>query len=413
MKLITYHLTGNANVKAAVYGFAKAQLLSEFHVSIAAFPGGLLNKISSLKPFAEIRRRRFDSILRPYIHTWPWYDYGRLLASKMKLHSLSNESGPFFIDKLCQNQDKRIAARLEKLSGKGVRAIYGYEDCVALSFHKAKSLGLKCLYDLPIGYWRKAHSLLEKEKEKWPEFANTLIGLKDSLTKLARKDEELALADRIFVASNFTANTLKEYPGRLAPVEVIPYGFPLVNNTPKLYNVKKNRPLKLLFVGSLSQRKGIAYLFSAVETLKQHVQLTIVGNKTTNNCPALDAALTKHKWFPSLSHEAILKLMRENDVLVFPSLFEGFGLVISEAMSQGTPVITTDRTAGPDLITNSENGWLIEAGSTEALQNAIIEILMNPTLIEEAGKNALETARKRTWETYSRELAVAVKRCLV
>ena len=52
--------------------------------------------------------------------------------------------------------------------------------------------------------------------------------------------------------------------------------------------------------------------------------------------------------------------MREHDVFVFPSLFEGFGLVITESMSQGTPVITTDRTAGPDLIKNDENGWLLK-----------------------------------------------------
>ena len=50
--------------------------------------------------------------------------------------------------------------------------------------------------------------------------------------------------------------------------------------------------------------------------------------------------------------------MKEHDVLIFPSLFEGFGLVITEAMAQGTPVITTDRTAGPDVISDNENGCL-------------------------------------------------------
>ena len=100
--------------------------------------------------------------------------------------------------------------------------------------------------------------------------------------------------------------------------------------------------------------------------------------------------------------------MREQDVLVFPSLFEGFGLVITEAMSQGTPVITTDRTAGPDLITHGENGWLIEAGSTEALKQAIEELLYRPEMIESTGRAAMETARLRPWEVYGMELAKAV-----
>ncbi len=104
--------------------------------------------------------------------------------------------------------------------------------------------------------------------------------------------------------------------------------------------------------------------------------------------------------------------MREHDVFVFPSLFEGFGLVITEAMSQGTPVITTDRTAGPDLIEHGRNGWLIEAGSTPALQAAIEELLHHPQQIASTGKEAMETARQRPWEVYGRELAKAVGRVI-
>jgi len=96
--------------------------------------------------------------------------------------------------------------------------------------------------------------------------------------------------------------------------------------------------------------------------------------------------------------------MREQDVLVFPSLFEGFGMVITEAMSQGTPVITTDRTAGPDLINNFENGWLINAGSTESLQEMIENILNNPLSVEKNGRLAMETARERPWFVYEQEL---------
>jgi len=95
--------------------------------------------------------------------------------------------------------------------------------------------------------------------------------------------------------------------------------------------------------------------------------------------------------------------------LVFPSLFEGFGLVITEAMSQGMPVITTDRTAGPDLITHGKDGWLIEAGSTIALQQAIEKLLDQPDLVTAAGLAAIATARKRPWFCYGKELTSALK----
>ena len=100
--------------------------------------------------------------------------------------------------------------------------------------------------------------------------------------------------------------------------------------------------------------------------------------------------------------------MQEHDVLLFPSLFEGFGLVITEAMSQGTPVITTDRTAGPDLIDHGENGWIVEAGSTLALKTCIEQLIEKPETIVKVGKAAIETARKRPWEVYGKELAEAI-----
>ncbi len=101
--------------------------------------------------------------------------------------------------------------------------------------------------------------------------------------------------------------------------------------------------------------------------------------------------------------------MRAHDVLIFPSLFEGFGQVITEAMAQGTPVITTERTAGPDFIEHGENGWLINACSVEAIKIVLEEIIRCPDRIAEVGKQALETAKKRPWSVYGQELAKAVR----
>src|SRR5690606_10190803 len=100
------------------------------------------------------------------------------------------------------------------------------------------------------------------------------------------------------------------------------------------------------------------------------------------------------------------------DVLVFPSLFEGFGLVITEAMSQGTPVITTDRTAGPEFIDHGRNGWLVEAGSTHALENSFDDLLTRPSLVRDVGHEALLTAQSRPWEVYGEELANTIMRTL-
>ncbi|MEI6946689.1 glycosyltransferase family 4 protein [Paraflavisolibacter sp. H34] len=409
MKVLISHPTGNANMRAAAAGFLAAGILGELNTAIATYPGTLLYWLSTFGPLSELRRRNFPPGLKPLTRQYPWKEAGRLAASRAGMHAWTrHEKGRFCIDAVYHSLDDHVGKRLKRVVERQIDAVYAYEDGALESFRKAKELGLPCFYDLPIGYWRAAKHLMEKEEASWPHWASTLTGLKDSKAKLARKDEELRLADRIFVASRFTATTLQSFPESLGPVEIIPYGFPPVCDHRTYGTGHRFKPLRLLFVGGLSQRKGIANLFAAVESLGRRVELTIVGNKASNDCPALDTALAKHRWIPSLPHAAVLELMQQHDVLVFPSLFEGFGLVITEAMSQGTPVITTDRTAGPDLIQQDENGWLVEAGSTAALQAAIEKLLQNPALIAKAGREARETAHKRPWEVYGKELAAAV-----
>ncbi|WP_158824910.1 glycosyltransferase family 4 protein [Mucilaginibacter lacusdianchii] len=409
--IILSQITGNANVKAVAHGFVEADLLTAYYVSLAVFPGNLLDRISQMKGLSEIRRRSHDPELQPFTKTWPWVELGRMLAMRSGIPSLSvPPTSPFHVYSVIKKFDKHVAAQLLKELKNGAKAIYSYEDNALATFRRAKQLGLTCLYDLPIGYWRAAHRLLDEERERWPEWIPTLTGLKDPEEKLARKDEELALANHIFVASNFTASTLKEYPGKLAPVEVIPYGFPPVAKNRIYHENFDKRPLKLLFVGGLSQRKGVADLFAAVEAIGKHVELTVVGTKKNDECKPLNIALTKHRWIQTLPNEEILKLMRDHDVLIFASLFEGFGLVITEAMSQGTPVITTDRTIGPNFIEDGVNGWLIKAASTRALQDAIENILERRRDIPNIGLAAMETASQRPWQIYSNETATAAAR---
>src|SRR5205085_1763804 len=177
-----------------------------------------------------------------------------------------------------------------------------------------------------------------------PQWAATLIGIGDSEEKLARKDEELRLANHVIVASTFTRSTLAESP-HARNIDIVSYGAPPTDDRDLLNCAGK---LRILFAGSLGQRKGLSYALRAVELLgPEYCELTLLGRKAVTHCRVLDEAVRRHRWLPSLSHAEVLREMRAHDVVLFPSLFEGFGLVITEAMSQGTPVITTPHTAGP------------------------------------------------------------------
>jgi len=406
-KIILSHPLGNQNVRAALKGFNDAGQLAAFNTSIACFPDTLLNSVSNMKPLREIKKRSFDTSLSRLTHVNPTKEIGRLLSSKIGLKSLvKHEVGVFSVDKIFHDIDNFTAKMLvnNKVSA---NAVYAYEDSALETFKRAKLKGITAIYDLPIGYWRAARRLMQSEVEQRPEWASTMVGFKDSPKKLQRKDDEISLANHIFVASSFTAKTLLDYPGTLPDISVIPYGFPPVFRDKEYGN--NDKPLKVLFVGGLSQRKGIANLFEAVNHLgTKNIELTVVGRKAATDCSALEVELAKCNYIPSLSHGDILALMRTQDVFVFPSLFEGFGLVITEAMSQGLPVITTDRTVGPDVITHSENGWIINAGSTNSLIECLDNILSDRSLLKKCGVAATATASMRSWDNYGKELAEKV-----
>lgn len=405
-KIIIYHPTGNANVRGAVNGFFKAGILHSFHVCIACFKNSIFYKLA-IGPMKEFRRREFSPLIRSYTHVYPFKELVRLMAPKLhQYHWLTHEIGKFCVDEIYHDLDRKVSRFLKEKSSE-ITGVYAYEDEALETFRTAKRHGKICIYDLPIGYWRAMRELLGQERKKNPEWAITLGGFNDSERKLQRKDAELALADKIYVASTFTQKTLSMYPGKLADIEVIPYGFPPINEN-RVYTDIENRKIKVLYVGGLSQRKGISYLFEAVKGLERNIELTVVGKGVIDQCKALREALMHVNYIPSLPHSEVLRLMAENDLLVFPSLFEGFGLVITEAMSQGTPVITTERTCAPDFITNGVDGWIVEAGQSAPIKELLNKFIVSPKILQQAGRAALATAKSRPWSQYESELALSV-----
>jgi len=404
--IIASHPTGNANVRQAVGALAEAGLLSSFETAIAVFDGSPLGALSRLPGFSELQRRGYGKELGPFTRMHPWREVARLASTRLGFQAASRDwKGFACIDAVYQSIGRHTARRLEKTGAAGV---YCYEDGALEAFQAAKRLGAVCLYDLPIGYWRAAHRILSEEAGRRPEWAATMPGLGDPPEKLERKDSELRLADRIFVASSFTKKTLGECPFPIADACVVPYGADDSGLEKSCAHQPNNGKLRVLFVGSLGQRKGIADLFEAVSMLGPAVELTLVGRKAGGPCPALEGELPRHRWIPSLPREKILAEMRAHDVLVFPSLFEGFGLVVVEALSQGLPVITTSHTCGPDVLTEAEDGFIVPIRDPQAIA-AKLELLHRD---RERLAAMSDAARKKAdglkWSDYRRRIVQVV-----
>jgi starch synthase len=408
--LLLAHPTGNFNTRAAARALLDAGWLQEFHTCVCWNSSSPLARLLPPALTAQLNRRSFPDLPLSLQHSHPWRELLRLAGLTRLLPSLGrHEHGPLCIDAIYRSFDRHVAARLPQLQG--VQGVYSYEDGALFTFQAAERLGLRRIYDLPIGYWRSAQRIFREERDLQPEWASTLTGLSDSPAKLQRKDMELQLADLVVVPSNFVRTTLLEHNATTAPISVVPFGSPRPPSD--ICHSLPTGPLRVLFVGSLGQRKGLSYALDAVASLSSQVRLTLIGKLKDNQCKPLVAALERHTWIESMPHPQILEQMRQHDVLLLPSLFEGYALVISEALSQGLPVITTPNSGGTSSVRDGIEGFIIPVRDSQAIAERLQQIATNPDQLIAMREACLRRAAELSWACYEQELCRVVGNALL
>lgn len=398
MSVLLCHSTGNPNSRNAAAAFHERGELSVFVVAAGLVRHQAPWKWLPARALAKLGRRDFSEA-GTVASVAPLREAARLLITRFGgTACLGAESAWASAYALSQAVD-RGAARC--LSSPQLDSVYGYEDVAEVLFQAAQSRGLRRVYELPIGYWRHQLPIRAKECARRPDWAWTWRESAQSAEKLRRKDAELRLADEFVVASRFAAEGLREFLPPEAKVHVVPYGCPApIRAEQRIWS--RNGPLKLLFVGSLSQRKGLGDLLDVVQRLGTTVELSLIGHG--------HAADHIRQHFPqvrvmgSQPHHEVLSQMRQHDVFVFPSLYEGFGLVIAEAMSQGMAVVASDRT-GLREIADPAAGLEVPAGDLTALESALIPFLQDRSKAEAMGRQALVQASRWQWRDYRQLLA--------
>lgn len=406
--LLLSHPTGNANVRAVARAFYAAGLLQELDSCICWNQKSPVARSAPRRILNQLNRRSFAEIPLEIQHSYPWREYGRLLFSSRLPWLQRHEHGPLSIDAVYRSFDRHVAKRLPSLAG--LQGVYAYEDGALHTFQAAQRLNIRRIYELPIGYWRAAQQIFEEERDLQPGWACTLTGLSDSTAKLARKDKELQLADLVIVPSDYVRSTLVNHSSCSSPIVVLPYGAPPPIPVPPA--TPADGPLRVLYVGSLVQRKGLSYALDAVEALEGQVTLTMIGKPTNGECKPLRAALERHQWIASLPHPQILEQMRLHDVLLFPTLCDGFGLVITEALSQGLPVITTPNSGAPECLRDGVEGFIVPIRDSQAIAARLQQLVSNRDQLEAMRQACLLRAAELNWTAYEQGLRAVVSQSL-
>jgi glycosyltransferase involved in cell wall biosynthesis len=101
--------------------------------------------------------------------------------------------------------------------------------------------------------------------------------------------------------------------------------------------------------------------------------------------------------------------MAEHDIFIFPSLFEGFGLVILEAMSQGLPVITTPNTGGPMIIKDGKDGFIVPIRDSQAIVDRVVKLAHDRERLSAMSLAAVRRAIALSWSKYEDTLSNTIK----
>lgn len=201
-------------------------------------------------------------------------------------------------------------------------------------------------------------------------------------------------------------------------VSVIPHGVDTERFRPRDGHHPAVDPdaLSLLYLGRLDPRKGIDLLLRSLQRSKYPDVELIVGG-TGRHAARLqrlvtEAGITNQVRFLGHVPEAELPdLYSAADLVVLPSRYEGYGLVLLEAMACGTPVIGTDAGGIPQVIDDGETGFVVERDET-ALANAIDAVRAEPQRIQALGDAARAAAQRRDWMNQIPKVERLYRRCL-
>jgi len=272
------------------------------------------------------------------------------------------------------------------------------------TFRMLKRAGLPCILDQSIARHRWANQAVQEERDAFPEWGESWSASEPCMDQ---EDEELALADLVLCGSRFCASTVAGAGVPEGRIGVAEYGTDTNVFSPSP-DPRPDAPIRLLFVGTLTLRKGIHYLLEAVKRLERlGVHLTVVGSRSVR----LEAFEPYSGMLDRLSfhlHDRMPDLYRAHDIYVFPSLVEGSSLSIYEALASGLPVITTPNAGS--IVRDRVEGLIIPPRDVDALAGAIETLVRDPGLRVEMGQAARRRALEcGDWRHYGERLV----RCIV
>jgi glycosyltransferase involved in cell wall biosynthesis len=294
---------------------------------------------------------------------------------------------------LQRHQDEHLgqwaAARLEHLRPS---RLYAFTQVALESLAWARRAGVPCVLDNPNGHIAGFRDVYVRET--WRQARRPHLG-HPTPAAVRRIQREYALASAIRVSSPWSRDSMvgRGVPeGRIAVIDQL---IDLERFRPPASRPAAEGPLRVCFVGSLDVRKGFHYLLRAIRRVGAgRVRLRIVGATGDRVSRQLF-----QREIQGLLVEAIPGDPRpayaDSELFVLPTLEDGFGLVVGEAMASALPVVVTEACGAAAWVEPGHTGWIVPAASENALVATLEEALRRRPELPRMGERARAAVEKR------------------
>ena len=407
MKVAVFH-PGTQHSWQTAYALQQLDCLQWYATSIFYKPANLPYVLDRLpgsigrrlgREFDRFRHGGLDPAL---VRTSGLIEWFERIAARSGLHGIARR-----LDVL---GNQRFAQQIGRdIRGPEQFALWGYNASSLSSFELGRTSGRKLILDRTIGDFRLYNRLMAEVAESHAEwFIPTDRAAPND--QIERDQREYELADVILAGSEFCAKTVREFggPATAGKVRVLPYCFDeaLFASAPVPQPLNPGEPVRFLFIGQLSPRKGVHHLLEAFARIPPSAaSLTMVGELRVPRA-TFSRYADRVAYVPTVPRSEIPAIMAAHHVLVFPSYFEGSALSLIEALASGMGVIQT-RAAGNGATV--ETGMMLDSPNTETLYAALMAAIDDRSRIDLWRVNAQAEAKRYSFAAYRENIATLLK----
>lgn len=275
---------------------------------------------------------------------------------------------------------------------------WGFQGSCLFGLRAARRAGAVAVAEFATAHVTRAVRVLSHEAQRHPEWADSISNLYFPDWYRERLEREPHAADVCLAASEFTRQSLLEVGVAPDKVQLLPLGADL--SAFARAERPAGGPFRVLFVGGVGQRKGIKYLLEAYKRMRSANTELVIAGPLVGSGAALEAYSGLYTYLGRLDQKDVIREMHRCHVLVLPSVFEGFGLVIPEAMATGMPVIASTHTAAPEIVRDGEDGFVLDPDDVDGLADRLARLAADRARTAEMGRAAAERAVAFSWEAH-------------